>query len=209
MGKVRRVRQKYHLMLSKNSSDNVNHSVESRNEEMTDKPVLPITNLSPNENIFAGIDINVNQLRRSLLDDDRVSVRSMAKSCKFDSKGKLLTKVEKRKLRHTLFLQKIDAVQQLARETLKKKNKLSVTSTIAVHPVPQKQHIDNKIPFVQTQYETHDRTKTKGIKKTKQRQRLMMSNVAAFRGILHNPTFRADPCGVISEIVQRKLHEEK
>lgn len=92
-------------MSCKNYNSNINHIVESRNEEMTDKLTLPITNLSPTENIFAGIDINVNQLQKSLLEDDRVSVRSVAKSCKYDSKGKLLTKVKKRKLRHTLFLQ--------------------------------------------------------------------------------------------------------
>lgn len=209
MGKIRRLRQKFHLASSRNSGNNENSSVDSRNEEVTNEPALPVMNFSPNENIFAGIDINVNELRKSLLEDDRVSIRSVAKSCKYDSKGKPLTKAEKRKLRHTLFLQKIDAIQQLARETKKKrKHKLSVKSLTA-DPVSGKQNVYNKKSCKQIDYETHDRTKIKSIKTAKQRQKMMMNNIAAFRRILQNPKFKSDPCEVISEIVQKKVHEGK
>lgn len=208
MGKIRRIRQKFHLASSRDHSRSENRNMESSNEEETDKPTLPITNLSPSENIFAGIDINVDQLRKTLMEDDRVSVRSMAKSCKYDSKGKLLTKVEKRRLRHTLFLQKIDAIQQLAREAKKKKNKLSLTSPNFMDPASGKQSVQNKKPCVQTEYKKHERIKVKGIKKTKQRQKLMVDSVAAFRKILHSPTFKSNPCGVISEIVQKAVYEE-
>lgn len=105
MGKIRRLRQKFHLMSSKNYSNNVTNNVESNNKEIIGEPTLPAINISPNENVFAGIEIDVNQLQKSLLEDDRISVRSVTKSCKYDNKGKLLTKAMKRKLRHTLFLQ--------------------------------------------------------------------------------------------------------
>lgn len=103
MGKIRRARQKLHQSSVKSIDNNVqrDEAVLGKEEESIGKsPMLK----SPEEfaaipdNLFAGIDINFDSLKKKLTEDDRVSVKSIAKSCKYDSKGKLLTKKEKQKI---------------------------------------------------------------------------------------------------------------
>lgn len=110
MGKIRRARQKLHQSSVKSTIDNNvqrDEAVLAKEEESIGKsPMLK----SPEEfaaipdNLFAGIDINFDSLKKKLTEDDRVSVKSIAKSCKYDSKGKLLTKKEKQKIKHDLWM---------------------------------------------------------------------------------------------------------
>lgn len=111
MGKIRRARQKLHQSSVKSKDNNVQRDkaveVTAGEEELIGKsPMLK----SPEEfaaipdNLFAGIDINFDSLKKQLTEDDRVSVKSIAKSCKYDSKGKLLTKKEKQKIKHDLWM---------------------------------------------------------------------------------------------------------
>jgi hypothetical protein len=53
--------------------------------------------------MISGIDIDVDKLRKNL-EEDVMSVRSIAKSIKEGAKGRHLKKLEKRKLRHELFI---------------------------------------------------------------------------------------------------------
>lgn len=70
------------------------------------------------------------------------------------------------------FCLEIDSIQQLAKIS-KKKNKFSVAHVTSVDPTSEKQYICTKIPSTQTKLETHDGTKIKGVRKMKQRQKLM------------------------------------
>lgn len=108
MGKVRRLRQKFHLLKKKDTDKKeipkglTYEEIVSGNYDKVNLSSIKETNLD--SNIFSGINIDVDKLKTSLIEDDKVSVRSVAKSLKYDSNGKLLKKNEKRKLRHELFM---------------------------------------------------------------------------------------------------------
>lgn len=112
MGKIRRTRQKLHQSSVKSIDQHVPKSEDF--EEVTNGEIA-LTGKSPMlksaeefaaipDNLFSGIDINFDSLKKHLIEDDRMSVKSIAKSCKYDSKGKLLTKKEKQKIKHDLWM---------------------------------------------------------------------------------------------------------
>lgn len=99
MGKHRRERQKYHLSRMKSTNDAVATGTESC--ESNEKPLQePSTLLPVPEDLFAGINISIDNLKRSLKDSDSRSVISK----KSLSAGNVISKKEKRKLRHEAFL---------------------------------------------------------------------------------------------------------
>lgn len=106
MGKVRRVRQKLHLAAPKESKSNEIQETAVPSQVSGKSPLLKTEeelSIVP-DNLFKGIDINFEELNKKLIEDDRVSVQSVAKLCKYDNNGKLLTKKEKQKIKHDLFM---------------------------------------------------------------------------------------------------------
>lgn len=109
MGKVKRTRQKFHqAALKDNNNDKLSDShVDSVSEQLIGKsPLLktPEELAQIPDNLFEGIDINFDSLNKKLIEDDKISVGSIVKTCKYDSKGKLLKKKERLKLKHDLFM---------------------------------------------------------------------------------------------------------
>jgi hypothetical protein len=98
MGKQRRERQKYHLPRMKPTNDAVAPATE--NCETNEKPSQISTLLPVPENLFAGIDISVDNLKQSLKDSDVLSVVSK----KSLYPRNVLSKKEKKKLRHEAFI---------------------------------------------------------------------------------------------------------
>jgi hypothetical protein len=99
MGKQRRERQKYHLPRMKSTKDAV--AAATQNCESEEKPSPQASTLLPvPENLFAGIDISVDNLKQSLKDSDIISVVSS----RSHHARNVLSKKEKRKLRHEAFL---------------------------------------------------------------------------------------------------------
>lgn len=108
MGKIKRVRQKFHLSGLKDNNHKLNnfHVDNDPKERLVGKsPLLKTPEelaLIP-DNLFEGIDISFDSLNKKL-EDDKVSVKSIVKSCRYDSNGKLLKKKERQKLKHDLFM---------------------------------------------------------------------------------------------------------
>lgn len=100
MGKIKRAREKFHIASAKLA----NTAGDNTPDETKEIQGLPFKDWPVQKNIFDGININLDLLKKSLVEDDKISIRSIAKSCKYDKNGKLLTKLEKRKLKHELFL---------------------------------------------------------------------------------------------------------
>jgi endo-beta-N-acetylglucosaminidase D len=99
MGKLRRERQKYHLLGVKSTNDasaNVTENDEASKKQLQETSTV----LSVPENLFAGIDISPDNLKQSVKDPDIRSVISK----KSLSAGSVISKKEKRKLRHEAFL---------------------------------------------------------------------------------------------------------
>jgi hypothetical protein len=99
MGKLRRERQKYHLLKVKSANDASAAATENYDTSKKQSPET-LTLLSVPENPFAGIDICVDNLKQSLKDSDVRSVISKKSLCA----GSVISKKEKRKLRHEAFL---------------------------------------------------------------------------------------------------------
>jgi hypothetical protein len=113
MGKQRRERRKYHLPRTKATNDAMDTATE--NCETNEKPSQISTLLPVPENLFAGIDISVDKLKQSLKDSDVISVISK----KSVYPRNVLSKKEKKKLRHEAFLKsKILSVGMLVCHTI-------------------------------------------------------------------------------------------
>ncbi|XP_075230437.1 uncharacterized protein LOC142329604 isoform X2 [Lycorma delicatula] len=172
MGKVRRLRQKYHMLKKKGGDKKEDLPKGLTYEDIVsgsyDKINLP-SKSDLESNIFSGVNIDIGKLKTSLIEDDKVSVRSVAKSLKYDSSGKLLKKNEKRKLRHELFMKKLDIVQQMRHEARRKKKKNKSGNNIQniSDELPQLVKIENRKP--------NKPIKKKGIEKAKKRQKNMFS----------------------------------
>jgi hypothetical protein len=99
MGKLRRERHKYHLLRVKSTNDASATATENKESSEGQSPetstLLPVP-----ENLFAGVDISLDNLKQSLKDPD---VRSVI-SKKSLSAGSVKSKKEKKKLRHEAFL---------------------------------------------------------------------------------------------------------
>uniref|UniRef100_A0A1B6KM43 Uncharacterized protein n=1 Tax=Graphocephala atropunctata TaxID=36148 RepID=A0A1B6KM43_9HEMI len=204
MGKIRRERQKLHQS-SRGKQGDVPVAVgeEWEQKQLGKSPLLKSAEelAAIPDNLFQGIDINFDSLKQKLAEDDRVSVRSVAKSCKFDSKGKLLTKKEKQKLKHDLFMRKINTAEQLKKEALQKHKKRKALRKSDVKmdtslDMPADTNLDvQKSPGGLSEICTKKvkNLKPKGIKKAKVRQREMLQEVSSFRKILVDLKHAEDP----------------
>jgi hypothetical protein len=99
MGTLRRERQKYHL-LKVNSSNYASATATENYDTILKQPPEHLTVVSVPENPFAGIDISVDNLKQSLKGSDVRSVISKKSLCA----GSVISKKEKKKLRHDAFL---------------------------------------------------------------------------------------------------------
>lgn len=214
MGKQRRERQKYHLsrMKSNNAVATATDSCES-NEKQSQKTstFLPVP-----ENLFAGIDISVDNLKQSLEDSDIRSVISK----KSLSAGNVISKKEKRKLRHEAFLKKLEAAYHV-RKDAKKQRKLK-TSPLKTEAQPQSDkfpllNLSDKLPPLDLNIELAQKNsisekkpvrKQRGIPKAKRRNKVMLQDIALFKQLLANDEYKADPVTSISSHIHTKVCEE-
>jgi hypothetical protein len=98
MGKLRRERQKYHLLKVKSANDasaTATENYDTSKKQSSETSTL----LCVPENPFAGIDICVDNLKQTLKDSDVRSVISKKSIC-----AGSVSKKKKKKLRHEAFL---------------------------------------------------------------------------------------------------------
>ncbi|KAJ8941182.1 hypothetical protein NQ314_010481 [Rhamnusium bicolor] len=119
MGKLKRQRQKFHV------SKNIQPEGKTDSFLQDTASLLPLT--SPKENLFAGINVDLINIKKKRLDDVQ-SVKSY-KSLKSEIGRKIISKKEKLKLRREVLLKKVDIVQQMKKE-LKLREKRKNTSLI-------------------------------------------------------------------------------
>ncbi|KAF6201778.1 hypothetical protein GE061_004173 [Apolygus lucorum] len=163
--------------------------------------------IKPKGGIFDGLDIAVSNLNTCLSDDTK-SVHSLAKtfrSVKRSLGGKSLKKDDKKKLRHDMFLSKIDAFYK-NRENLKKNKKGPVDMSI--------KDLDKALPAVDMVFHKSDKkvkeprpvsTKQKGIKKAKQRQKELEQNYEAFKKIMEDVKSKEKILDVVTEHVHQTV----
>lgn len=216
MGKLRRERQKYHLSKVK-SLNNASATTTENYDTSIKQPPETLAVLSVPENPFAGIDISDDKLKQSLKDSDVRSVISKKSLCA----GSVISKKEKKKLRHEAFLRKLEAAYQQRQKDGKKQKKLKrglpKAETQAQSDKFQFLGLSDKLPSLDLSTALAEKnsdskrkpvTKQRGISKAKYRNKVMLKDVSLFKSLLKNVEFKADPITSISNHVHSKVHEE-
>ncbi|XP_034232549.1 uncharacterized protein LOC117640290 [Thrips palmi] len=212
MGKVRKLRKKYHLACQKAAA-----------AESNDTPVVPVVQsvpgqaelpvkLSTDSNIFAGITISFADLKQTLLPPSTqpldvplgtVSEPSVVGSL-FKKNLKHVSKKDKIIARREALLRKIDTVRQLkldARKAFKLSKKKEVPK-----PMQMATLIDAlpMLPSSDKEPGSSKKGKVSQVKaclSKKKRNKQFMDGIKAFKAVLSNTHYKADPASAISNYV--------
>ncbi|XP_002734316.1 ribosome biogenesis protein SLX9 homolog [Saccoglossus kowalevskii] len=205
MGKLKRVRQKLHVSAVKNIDIN---KKEEHNQAVSDrqsrsKGVLNLPVIFPTQGLFSGTDIDVNQLTKSLKNEENVDTQSTVTN----KSGQLKKKV-KRKARHELFIQKIDAIK-LAK---KKDNEAKKRAQIPV--VGDLQPLAMALPDLSEILQKTDKKKPRAEKKVRptmkssDRQKAMLADVTRFQQLQKNSDLKVSPLSKIKERLAQRQEED-
>lgn len=203
MGKQRRARQKFHAAAAKLAA-----SV-TKTDTSFSSDTAPLIPSSPVENIFSGININFDSLKKNLSDDTQ-SVRSY-KSIKSEcGTTKTLPKKDKLKLRREILLKKIDTVNQMKKQ-LKIRNKRKKTQLIGdTNP------LHDALPSLESLLKTKTTNKSgkitsmkkKCVEKASKRRKQLINGVKTFKQTLKNKRFKTNPLQAVTEHIQYIVQSE-
>lgn len=192
MGKVKRARQKAHIS-AKIQSANTNKKTE-------DMPHVALEQCVPvketvEANMFSGVDLTKYKLTGKLPEFDTCSTIT-SKSFK----GLNMKKKDKRKLKHDLWMEKLNAVE-LAKKKAKEKLKLQQTPIIG-----DIRALGDALPTLDLilkkstgPADNREVKKAKGIQTEKKRKKQMMENISIFQQVYGHPAFKDKPTDTISE----------
>ncbi|XP_072180823.1 ribosome biogenesis protein SLX9 homolog isoform X1 [Diadema setosum] len=146
-------------------------------------------------------------------DEDRMTFVSK-KSIK---SGKQMTKVEKRKVRHDRWLEKIDTIKTAQRREKDAKRRAGAPVVGDLHPLqdalPELSEILRIGPdYTQQRVQSKDnqpQKKPRATLKVKDKQKLMMEETARFQEVLKHSAFKANPFATINEHLRNKLKQEQ
>ncbi|KAL1518227.1 hypothetical protein ABEB36_001884 [Hypothenemus hampei] len=191
MGKVRRLRQKFHTSTKSNIAP-----ITAADSEI--KP-SKVSLLQSKTDLFANVAINIQQLSTFNIpqDEDQQSTKSTASLMIKKKKDKL-------KLRREQLLKKIDLVNQMKRES-KRKLKRKKTKDI----VGDLDSLRDALPSLKNLSKTRGpkfpsapKKKKKCIEKEQKRKRQLLNEVKAFKTVLKNKKYQKSPLEAISKHVQ-------
>ncbi|XP_064598568.1 uncharacterized protein LOC135464925 [Liolophura sinensis] len=211
MGKVKRGRQKLHTA-AKKSKTKEGHStkgdvmvVDVVENMQTDIPRSPF--LTPNEsaNPFSGVTINKATLTQNLPDFD---ARSTITSKSF--KGLGIKKKEKRKVRHQLWMEKMNAAQS---EVMKKKERKRKSKTAVVGDLTDLQETLPTLELLMKKStgkpQDKPKVKTRGIEKEAKRQKRTLEGIAMFNQVLSHPAYKENPTETIAIHLHNKMQQSE
>lgn len=195
MGKLKRPRQKLHAS-AKTNQPNINTTNESESQ-------MPIV-IKPVDNLFAGIDINIDSLSKKL-NDDVLSVKSL-KSIKSDkSQGKAITKKEKLKLRKEMLMQKIDTVNQLKKEAKRRKKRKS--NAIIGDTNPLHDALPSLESLLKAKSDNDKRiakqAKPKAVQKSSRRKKKLLHDVGIYKKLLKNKDFNKNSLTFVTDHIKQ------
>ncbi|PSN41481.1 hypothetical protein C0J52_18149 [Blattella germanica] len=204
MGKIRRVRQKYHLAATKSTPPTDAVAVQETELSIPEAPV------TVSDDIFSGIDILFNNLKKTLKDSDTRSVISN-KTTKSTFSGATISKKDKRKLRHELFLKKLEVAYCDRKKDGKKKNKQNKPKKDVKAQIDKLPALDLNLDMDLESVKKKDKqrqVKVRGIPKAKHRKKSLLQDIAALKNLLSDPEFKLDAVQAASSRVQEKVHKE-
>lgn len=204
MGKVKRLRQKLHIAAKKEKA--APQSLENNISRDLPDVVLPL----PNDNLFAGLNIDINSLKTKLNDDVR-SVKSFKSIRLENSKQTVVSKKDKLKARRDMLMRKIGALDQMKKD-LKLRQKRKTTAIIGdTNPLhdalPSLESLLKNRPNIKQNIAKPK--KKKGIEKARKRKKELIQGVKVYKTVLGNKTFQKNPLEAISQHVQALVIQEK
>lgn len=205
MGKVKRLRHKLHIAAKKEKA--TPQSPESNISQDLPDIVLPL----PNDNLFAGLNIDINSLKTKLNDDVR-SVKSFKSNKKSEnSKQTVISKKDKLKARRDMLMRKIGALDQMKKD-LKLRQKRKTTAIIGdTNPLhdalPSLESLLKNRPNIKQNVAKPK--KKKGIEKARKRKKELIHGVKIYKNVMGNKTFQKNPLEAISQHVQALVNQEK
>ncbi|ESN92155.1 hypothetical protein HELRODRAFT_181777 [Helobdella robusta] len=179
-------------------------------------------------NIFDKLDIDVNELTKDLEYsvkhqlsgkdkedggqpdpdyDENFDMRSAVTSKSL--KGLGLKKVDKRKLRHEVWLKKMNIIKSHVKESKEKKNREETAIVGDMKP------LDDALPTLDWLMNNQKlackrrEPKIRGIKKQKVVQREMNEGIAFYRSILHHPAYKSNPIQMIAEQLKSRIEQNE
>ncbi|KAL4232039.1 hypothetical protein ACF0H5_009617 [Mactra antiquata] len=204
MGKVKRARQKAHTAAVKVKSGDEKTKETSNEATMdTDQGQFRIPPLGTN--LFEGIDLSKYDIKKELPDFD---TRSTITSKSF--KGLNMKKKEKQKLRHDLWIQKLNAIDVAKKKAAEKKRK---AETPVVGDIGS---LGEALPTLELlmkkstgpKNNRNEDKKPKGIQKERKRKKQMMNDISIFRQVIKHPAFKENPSSTISEHLHNRQKQE-
>ena len=213
MGKVRRLRQKYHQSCQKSEKQpttSPSTPIAPVVFSVPGEPVPPIK-LPTDSNLFAGVKISLSDLKQSLLPPSReilgsTSLEATVVSSKIKKDLKHLPKKEKRRYVRESLLERLGAVRKPAAKQHRKRVKktaLNIDLKSLVDSLPA------VVPKEDKESQHHGSNgKQKKFKKAKASKLQFLSDVKAFKSVLSNSYYKADPASAISNYTTRTAHKQ-
>ncbi|KAL3858950.1 hypothetical protein ACJMK2_009196 [Sinanodonta woodiana] len=214
MGKAKKNRTKMHVTAPKPRDDKVMDQamdkVEIVDQALTEGETM-FSLAQPfklPENLFKNVKIGKEALQLQKLPDFDAKSTITNKSLK----GLQLRKKDKRKLRHELWNQKVNAIQEAKKKEKEKKQrqKTPVVGDIGslVEALPTLELLMKGSP-VSANKESERNRKPKGIDKEKKRKQQALQDISLFQQVLKHPAFQENPTATITEHLHNKLKQEE
>lgn len=204
MGKVKRARQKAHNAAVKVKSGEKNKEAHLEDVIMADAQNLVPQDLpkpSPEANLFAGLDLSKYNLKQQLPDLDARSAITSKSLRELKMKKK-----DKQKLRHDLWIEKLNAIDTAKKKAKAKKHKEQtpiVGDIGALGDVLPTLELLMKKPKG-PKGNRNESTKIRGIQKEKKRKNQAATDISIFKQVLSHPAYKTDPTATITEHLQNR-----
>ncbi|KAL8566604.1 hypothetical protein ACOMHN_054826 [Nucella lapillus] len=209
MGKMKKGRKKLHPPAPPVPSASTGSATKDENMSVVSLNLKKAASVAPSKattNPFKGMKINTETLKHVLPDFD---AQSAVTSKTFQ--GLNLKKKDKRKLRHDLWMEKVDTVQKERKERREKKKR---AQTVVVGDMQGLEEALPTLELLQKQTPASVLAREKIAKKRavateKQRKNEMMNNIKLFQQVLEVPEYKASPAETILEHLRNKLKQEQ
>ncbi|CAL4170476.1 unnamed protein product, partial [Meganyctiphanes norvegica] len=215
MGKVKRLRQKYHNAAVKEKTETEIDLCSVKFQMPDIVPKLDLTTSSSkaeqSSNIFSGLQISLSKhdQKEEKNKCDHLDTMSI---CSTATKKREGTKKERRKKRHEEFLQKIDAVRAAEKKVNARKKREKTVIIGDLHPMiealPTLEELLASANKAKKKKERPVSNKPKGQKKRRQEEKDMISDMAAFLAIHKDVHYQKDPFGIVQSAVSSRVIDE-
>lgn len=205
MGKMKRIRQKYHTRPSVEKKEDEDTQLPTRilNEQQL-MPVIDKTDQisTKSDNMFAGLQIKLKGVNPPVADTDDSDRMSMSSTT---SAQKGFTKKERRKQRKEAFLQKIDTVRAGERAEKERKKRENTVIVGDVHPLIDALPTLEELVASTCNKKHPTTTKVRSTKKEKHATKDMMADIQMFLAVHKDQEFKKDPFGAVSRAVHNRV----